>query len=82
MPDSANGKYGEPGQWHFRKHGSPLADVVFSQYDRWTYPQPILDLRGWLASNWQWFDPSHAHRMFRPDRDHRPGMNRRRRLRP
>ena len=54
---------------------SPLADVVSSQYERWMYPQPILDLRGWLATNWQWFDPSHAHRMFWPDRDSRPGID-------
>ena len=54
---------------------SPLADVVSSQYERWMYPQPILDLRGWLANNWQWFDPSHASRMFWPDRDSRPGMD-------
>jgi SAM-dependent methyltransferase len=54
---------------------SPLADVVSNQYERWMYPQPILDLRGWLAHNWQWFDPSHAHRMFWPDRDSRPGMD-------
>jgi SAM-dependent methyltransferase len=53
----------------------PLADVVSNQYERWMYPQPILDLRGWLANNWQWFDPSHAHRMFWPDRDYRPGMD-------
>ena len=43
---------------------SPLADVVSGQYERWMYPQPILDLPGWLADNWQWFDPSHAHRML------------------
>lgn len=54
---------------------SPLADVVSNQYERWMYPQPILDLRGWLANNWQWFDPSHAHRMFWPDRDYDPGMD-------
>ena len=53
---------------------SPLADVVSNQYERWMYPQPILDLRGWLADNWQWFDPSHAHRMFWPDREYEPGM--------
>ena len=51
---------------------NPLTDVVSSQYERWMYPQPILDLRGWLANNWQWFDPSHAHRMFWPDRDDKP----------
>ena len=30
---------------------NPLADVVSGQYERWMYPQPILDLRGWLANN-------------------------------
>jgi SAM-dependent methyltransferase len=54
---------------------SPLSDVVSSQYERWMYPQPILDLPGWLANNWQWFDPSHAHRMFWPDRDSRPDID-------
>ena len=54
---------------------SPLADVVSNQYERWMYPQPILDLRGWLANNWQWFDPSHAHRLFWPDRDYKPDMD-------
>jgi SAM-dependent methyltransferase len=47
---------------------SPLADVVSGQYERWMYPEPILDLPGWLVDNWQWFDPSHAHRMLWPDR--------------
>ena len=54
---------------------SPLADVVSSQYERWMYPQPILDLPGWLANNWQWFDPSHAHRMFWPARDYKPDID-------
>ena len=54
---------------------NPLADVVSSQYERWMYPQPILDLRGWLATNWQWFDPSHAHRIFWPDRDPKPDID-------
>ena len=54
---------------------SPLADVVSNQYERWMYPQPILDLKGWLANNWQWFDPSHAHRMFWPDRDPRSDLD-------
>ena len=52
----------------------PLTDVVSSQYERWMYPEPILDLPGWLANNWQWFDPSHASRMFWPDRDSTPDM--------
>ncbi|MFM8986029.1 MAG: hypothetical protein ACKONH_08235, partial [Planctomycetia bacterium] len=46
----------------------PLADVVSGQYRKWAYPEPIVDLPGWLGGNWQWFDPSHAHRMFWPDR--------------
>jgi SAM-dependent methyltransferase len=53
----------------------PLTDVVSSQYERWMYPEPILDLPGWLANNWQWFDPSHASRMFWPDRDSTPNMD-------
>jgi SAM-dependent methyltransferase len=52
----------------------PLADVVSGQYAKWVYPEPIVDLPGWLAGNWQWFDPSHAHRMFWADRDYQPGM--------
>ena len=52
----------------------PRADVVSGQYEKWVYPEPIIDLPGWLAGNWQWFDPSHAHRMFWPDRDYVPGM--------
>ena len=54
---------------------NPLADVVSNQYERWVYPQPILDLQAWLASNWQWFDPSHAHTLFWPDREYWPGMD-------
>lgn len=53
---------------------TPLADVVSSQYARYVYPQPILDLPSWLANNWQWFDPSHSHRLFWPDRDYKAGM--------
>jgi len=52
----------------------PLADVVSAQYRKWVYPEPIGDLPSWLAGNWQWFDPSHAQRMFWPDRDHRPDL--------
>ncbi|MBM4023139.1 MAG: class I SAM-dependent methyltransferase, partial [Planctomycetes bacterium] len=52
----------------------PRADVVSGQYRKWVYPEPIVDLPGWLAGNWQWFDPSHAHRMFWPDRDYRADM--------
>lgn len=54
---------------------NPLADVVSSQYERWMYPQPILDLQSWLIGNWQWFDPSHAHPVFWPDRPYKAGMD-------
>lgn len=53
----------------------PLCDVVSSQYERWMYPQPIVDLPDWLNENWQWFDPSHASRLFWPDREPRPGLD-------
>ena len=55
--------------------GNPLTDVVSGQYRKWVYPEPIVDLPGWLAGNWQWFDPSHAHRMFWPDREARPDLD-------
>lgn len=54
---------------------NPLSDVVSSQYERWTYPEPILDLSRWLLSNWQWFDPSHAYPVLWPDRDYRSGLD-------
>jgi SAM-dependent methyltransferase len=53
----------------------PLADVVSDQYEKWVYPEPIRDLPAWLAGNWQWFDPSHAHRLFWPDREYRPDLD-------
>ena len=53
---------------------NPLADVVSGQYSKWVYPEPIVDLPAWLAGNWQWFDPSHAHRMYWPDRAYKPDM--------
>jgi len=53
----------------------PLADVVSGHYERWVYPEPIQDLPAWLAGNWQWFDPSHAHRLFWPDREYRPDLD-------
>ena len=46
----------------------PRADVVAQQYQKWTYPEPIQNLETFLANNWQWFDPSHAHRILWPDR--------------
>jgi SAM-dependent methyltransferase len=53
----------------------PLVDVVSDQYRKWVYPEPIVDLPAWLAGNWQWFDPAHAHRMFWPDRGYKPDMD-------
>jgi SAM-dependent methyltransferase len=47
---------------------SPRDDVVAQQYEKWTYPEPIQNLETWAANNWQWFDPSHAHRVLWPDR--------------
>ncbi len=54
---------------------NPLADIVSDQYERWVYPQPILDLRGWLVNNWQWFDPSHAHSMFWPNAQYKADLD-------
>lgn len=54
---------------------TPLSDVVSQQYSRWMYPEPIIDLPQWLENNWQWFDPSHAYRLFWPDQDYRPDMD-------
>jgi SAM-dependent methyltransferase len=53
----------------------PRADVVTRQYERYRYPQPIQDLEPWLRNNWEWFDPSHAHRIFWPDREYRPELD-------
>ncbi len=54
---------------------NPRADVVSRQYERYRYPQPIQDLKAWLADNWQWFDPSHAHRILWPDREYQPDLD-------
>lgn len=53
----------------------PLNDVVSEQYGRWSYPEPITDLRSWMKTQWQWFDPSIAHRLLWPDRDYAPHMD-------
>jgi len=53
----------------------PLSDLVSKQYARWVYPEPILDLKAWLANNWQWFDPSHSQRLFWPDRAYQPDLD-------
>jgi SAM-dependent methyltransferase len=54
---------------------NPRADVVTRQYERYRYPQPIEDLEVWLANSWEWYDPSHAHRVFWPDREYKPDLD-------
>ena len=54
---------------------NPRADVVTRQYERYRYPQPIEDLEVWLANNWEWFDPSHAHRVLWPDREYKRDLD-------
>ncbi len=54
---------------------SPRADLVAQQYQKWTYPEPIQNLEAWIAGNWQWFDPSHAHRVLWPDRTPRADLD-------
>ncbi len=54
---------------------NPRADLVAQQYEKWQYPEPIQNLESWLSNNWQWFDPSHAHRMLWPDRPYKPDMD-------
>ena len=54
---------------------SPRADVVAQQYEKWQYPEPIQNLETWLSNNWQWFDPSHAHRILWPDRPLQPDLD-------
>jgi SAM-dependent methyltransferase len=53
----------------------PQADVVSRQYQKYRYPEPIQDLEVWLRNNWQWFDPSHAHRVFWPDREYKSDLD-------
>jgi SAM-dependent methyltransferase len=54
---------------------SPGADLVSRQYERWRYPPPIRDLTTWTVTNWEWFDPVHAHRVLWPDREYRPDLD-------
>lgn len=56
-------------------NANPRADVVAQQYEKWQYPEPIQNLETWLSNNWQWFDPSHAHRILWPDRPYQPDMD-------
>ena len=54
---------------------NPHSDVVVDQYERWVYPDPIMDLPSWLTNNWQWFDPSHAHHLFWPNGRYESGID-------
>jgi SAM-dependent methyltransferase len=54
---------------------NPLDDVVSRQYEQWMYPAPIFDIPAWLEHNWQWFDPSHAHALFWPDKEERESLD-------
>lgn len=60
---------------HVPRAHDPLTDEVARQYERWVYPAPIEDLPTWLEDRWQWFDPSHAHHLFWPDRDYPVGLD-------
>lgn len=53
----------------------PREDLVAQQYKKWQYPEPIENLENWLATSWDWFDPSHSHRIFWPDRVYQPEMD-------
>ncbi len=39
------------------------------------YPAPIQDLEAWTDSNWELFDPAHAHSTLWPDRDYKPDLD-------
>lgn len=54
---------------------NPRADIVSRQYERYSYPPPIHDLVAWTNNNWEWFDPSHAHRVLWPDREYKPDLD-------
>ena len=54
---------------------NPRGDVVAQQYQKWQYPEPIQNLESWIADNWQWFDPSHSHRLLWPDRPYQADMD-------
>lgn len=53
----------------------PREDLVARQYKKWRYPEPIDNLETWSAANWDWFDPSHSHRIFWPNRGYQPEMD-------
>ncbi|OBG34842.1 bifunctional 2-polyprenyl-6-hydroxyphenol methylase/3-demethylubiquinol 3-O-methyltransferase UbiG [Mycobacterium sp. E3198] len=51
----------------------PNTGIVSRRYE--TYPEPIQDLEAWTDSNWEWFDPIHAHATLWPDRDYKPDLD-------
>ncbi len=51
----------------------PKTDIVSRRYE--IYPEPIEDLEAWTDSNWEWFDPVHAHSTLWPDRDYKPDLD-------
>ena len=51
---------------------TPREDIVAQQYKKWQYPDPIQNLETYLANSWEWYDPSHAHRVLWPDRPYQP----------
>ena len=53
----------------------PRADVVNRQYEKWMYPAPIQDIPEWLTTGYEACDPTHAHRIFWPDREYQPDMD-------
>lgn len=53
----------------------PREDLVARQYKKWQYPEPIENLEAWLTTNWDWFDPSHSHRIFWPNQVYQPEMD-------
>ncbi len=54
---------------------NPRDDVVTHQYQQYRYPPPIHNLPGWAENNWEWFEPSQAHRVLWPDRPYKPDLD-------
>ena len=52
-----------------------MMSSLASTSDTGTHNLPIQDLEQWLASNWEWFDPSHAHRVLWPDREYKADLD-------
>ena len=54
---------------------TPLSDPISRQYADWMYPRPIMDLAAWVVNNWEWYDPSHAHKLFWPSASPDPKLD-------